>query len=211
MIDATDSSSPTDPAPDPTLDALVPKRSTGRNVALAAAALGLLAVVWASPAILRPSVAGDGGGGTWSAVAPHDQVLTVVRLAPSGWPYMDIEAVDDVPGAAVVGAWVLPDGDYGLGDGLDPGDYPDGLDFVNAALGTRDRDASTHLPQRLDQDGPVQLVTLWDITDCAVLDGRPPTVMLQSALGTTVHEELDGIASPGFDLQTLTETGICPG
>lgn len=169
----------------------------------------LLLAAWASPFVLRPSAVSDASGGTWVALAPHHQVATVISLDPRGWPDVQIESVGDVPGAEVAGSWIFTDGEYGLGEGLDPDAFPSGLEFVRAALPARDFDAG-QVPQRLARGVEAQLLTLWNITDCSVLDGRPPVIELRSVVGTTTHEDLIELASPGFDLVTLTESGICP-
>ncbi|MDH3499263.1 MAG: hypothetical protein OEM97_04005 [Acidimicrobiia bacterium] len=209
MTDATQSLNDA-AAPDPTLATLVPRRSVGRNVLLAVIAALVLAGVLVSPRILRPTVVSDSAAGTWSALAPHGEVVTMVRLYPDGVPFVDVQAVRDLPGAEVRGAWIMPDRDYGLGD-VRPEDYTSGLEYLTAALSEQDFGSDDRLPQRLEGGATVQLVTLWAITDCSIIGTRPqPEVELRTALGSVRHELLDEIASPAFGLMTLTETGICP-
>ncbi len=197
------------PGSDPTLSTLIPHRSPQRGFILGLAAALILVAAWASPFLLRPSVVNDASGGTWAALAPHHQVATVISLDPRGWPDVRLESVEGVPGAEVTGAWVFTDGEYGMGEGLDPADSPSGIEFLHTALPSRNFDAGV-LPQRLTRGVEAQLVTLWTITDCSLLDGRPPRIELRSVIGTTVREDLVDFASPGFDMLTLTETEICP-
>lgn len=211
MINAIPSSSTNTSPPDPTLDVLVPRRSTARNGFLATAAAALIVGVWASPLLLRPTVVPHDPAGAWAALAPHAEVVTIVRLRPQGWPEVDLRSVDDVPGASVAGSWVLPEGDYGLLDSLDPADFETGADYLEAGFGGNGASAVHPLPQQLESGAATQLVTLWRIEDCAALvAGEAPFVVTRSIVGTTHREQLDDIAAPGFDPLTLAETGLCP-
>ena len=197
------------PESDPTLSTLIPHPSPRRAMILGLVGVFILLAAWASPFLLRPSAVNNASGGTWVALAPHHQVATVISLDPQGWPDVRLESVADVPGAEVTGAWVFTDDEYGLGEGLDPADSPSGFEFLRTALPFRDFDAG-RVPQRLARGIEAQLVTLWTITDCSLLDGRPPQIELRSLVGTYTHEDLIDFASPGFDVLTLMETGICP-
>ena len=211
MIDATESSMTyADTESDPTLSSLVPQRSRGRSLVLVGVALLVVVGVWASHAVLRPTVVSGSGGATWSALPTHDQVATVVLLDSSGWS-RDLESVTDVPGAQVAGAWLFPIEEIDLDNTLAPADYADGLAYIEAALPARDFSESTQLPQRVPREGPSQLVVLWNITDCAALDAGPaPEAAIRTWIGTTTRQSFDDFVRPGFDMPTLTEAGICP-
>lgn len=195
---------------DPTLSSLVPQRSLRRSVALLALAfLGAIGL-WGSHGVLRPTVVSDSGGATWTALPTHDQVATVVLLDPSGWS-RNLQSVTDVPGAQVAGAWLFPIDEIDLDNTLDPADYADGLAYLEAAFPARDFGESSQLPQRVPRNGPSQLLVLWNITDCATLDAGPaPQAELRTWLGTTTRQQFPEFLRPGFDMQTLTEAGICP-
>ena len=190
----------------------MPQRSTRRNVVVVLVAVAVLAAVWASPAVLKPSVQFDGGGGMWSAVAAHDQVLTIVDLEPNGFPSTDIRRVVDQPGAHVVGAWVITSASAGFRDDIEPGDFATGLDYVAAALEPVEELAATALPRSVGRGTSAQLVVLWSIADCSLLvSERPAEVELRTLIRTSRHEQLDIITSPGFSMDTLADTGIRPG
>lgn len=155
--------------------------------------------VWLYRGPLQPSVAGNPSG-YWSA-APPDGVLVRTDLDVTGWPSVLLREVHDVPGAHVVGAWVVPDVDDALAGTADDPTTGD------AALGPED---PRILPQRLERGTTQDLVIRWEITDCDALDaGAAPEVALRSVIGTTRTEPLDTMTGPGFDLQVLQDAGIC--
>lgn len=204
MLDATVSV-------DPTLATLIPQRSVRRNLTLSVIVVLLFAGVWASPSVLRPSVDSDASAGAWWALAPHHQVFAALRLEPDGWPNVDIQSVGNLPGAEVAGAWLLADALAEFDDRLDPSDYSSGLDYLRAAFPRRDLGPANQLPRSVDTGETTQLLILWDITDCSqLIELQQPVIEFRTVLGTTTHEPLDEIASPAFDLNTLTEAGICP-
>lgn len=135
----------------------------------------------------------------------------MVSLDPDGWPYVGVQSVGDVPGAEVAGAWVLPDAMAEFAAELQPADYATGLDYLAAALPNHDFGAASQLPQRLDSGKPTQLLILWNLVDCAQLHpNQRPVVKLRTVIGTITHQQLDEIASPGYNLDTLTTTDTCP-
>ena len=203
------SNPPPGAASDPSLLALVPASSTRRNLALAAAALVVLWGVWVSPALLRPSV-GHSDAGQWSALGPHHEVLVIVSLEPHAWPWAELESVHDVSGARVEGAWLIDQAMENLDAGLVSANFASGLAYLRAGLPQRDL-PSAALPQRMNDGASTQLVILWEITDCSKL--RPDdrvTLELRSAVRTRRRQPIADFAAPGFDIDTLHETGSCP-
>lgn len=177
-------STATAPASDPTLLALIPRPSRRRNTILAVAAVAVLVGLWFSPDLLRPSVIGDSGGGSWGPAGAHE-VRSTIDLDPRGWPWFTIESVADLPGATVEDAWVPPRGDQ--------------------------PSASDRLPQRAHTGTTTQLVILWKIVDCGrLVEKAVPTVTFRTAVGTSTVEPLSAIAGPAFDYATLVTAGVCP-
>lgn len=200
----------TEPEYDPTLSSLVPQRSRRRNVALVGLALLGVIGVLASHGVLRPTVVSDSNGSTWSALPTHDQVVTVVLLDPSGWS-RDLGSVTDVAGAQVAGAWLFPTDEIERDYTVEPVDFADGVAFLEAAFPARNFGENSQLPQRVPRDGPSQLVVLWNITDCAMLDAAPaPQAEIRTWVGTTTRQSFDEVLSPGWHMETLVEAGICP-
>lgn len=210
MVDASDPESSTAFA-DATLLTLVPQPSRFRNVLLGVAGAVILLAAVASPPMLRPSVARLGSSGQVTALGPHPQVVVIVSLTPEVWPYATLSGVDDVPGAHVAGAWLLP----GVTDlvtfpALKPADYPTGLDYLKAQLPNENLDGAS-LPQRLHQDGHATLIILWDITDCSHLKETDRVkIEIRSILGTTTQASLPEFACPGWLINSLVSTGTCP-
>lgn len=195
---------------DPTLSTLVPQPSRRRNLLLAVVGAVILWAAWVSPPMLRPSVAVLGSFGQWSALGPHHQVLVVVGLTADVWPSATLTGVDDLAGADIAGAWLLP----GVLDNdplpLAPADSANGLEYLTAQLADQDLQAA-ELPQRLDDDGPATLIILWDVTNCSQLTASEQvTIEIRSVLGTTTRTSIGGFASPGFDLETLVKSATCP-
>jgi hypothetical protein len=210
-MDATPGPS-TAPESSPTLSTLIPQPSIRRNLILASATLLLLVGAWTSPQVLRPSdVSGHSGGGGSTSLARQRQVLTTVQLTPDGWPNMGLQSVDDVTGARVAGAWVLPERLAQSQVETNPADYASGLDYLRASFPHNDFGVTSRLPHRLELGESAQLLILWDIADCTVLArGKPPRAELVSILGIHTREQLPDWASPRFALDSETENGICP-
>jgi hypothetical protein len=210
MIDATTAATPGG-QPDPTLATLVPQRSVRRNLLLSVAALLVLVGAWLSPHLLRSAVFAGSNGGESNAIAPR-QVVSVTQLAPDGWPFVTVQSVDDVPGATVTGAWLLPEASRETDRPIDSSQYSSGLDYLRAAFPHADLGSASRLPQRLGLGETADLVVLSEITNCSLLNtGQGPVVKLRRALGTTTSEQGPEWAGPGSHLETLREIGACPG
>ena len=94
---------------DPTLEALVPRGSAWRSAGLVVLALALLVGAWLLPPTLKPGI-GEGFGASWQEFAAEKRVVLLAQVHPSGLGGVRVRAVDDLPGAHVVDAWVV-DGD----------------------------------------------------------------------------------------------------
>ncbi|NMM22029.1 MAG: hypothetical protein HHJ11_00770 [Phycicoccus sp.] len=199
MIDATHASN-TAPGLDPTLSTLIPQRSIRRNLLLVAVALLLLVGLWVSPQVLRPSVVRDGfAAGTSTVLARQHQVLTVLGLAPEGWPYVGVQSVGNLPGAKVAGAWVFADAVVESQVANQPDLYPTALAYLRASFPRFDFGAASRLPHRLDPGKPAQIFILWDITDCSLLtESQQPQIELTSILWLKTREQLPDFAAPMF-------------
>ena len=211
MIDATHASS-TAPELDPTLATLIPQPSIKRNLLLASTALLVLLGLWASLLVLRPSVVRDEfTNGTSTVLARQHQVLTVLGLAPEGWPYVGVQSVGDLPGAKVAGAWVFADAMVESQVANQPYLYPTGLDYLRASFPRGDFGAANRLPQRLDPGKPAQIFILWDITDCSLLtESQQPQIELTSILWIKTREQLPDWAAPSFAIDSPGEADLCP-
>jgi len=197
------------PDSDPTLAALVPRRSVGRNLLLAAVALVVLVGAWASPPLLRTSITGGPTEASWAPVGPN-QVVTETSLSPQGWPSVEVRSVDGVAGARLLGAWVLTGDAMTSRNYVAPADFGTGLDYLRSSYPHADL-GTTQLPRRLTPGQPSSLVTLWEIVDCAQLvEGEQPSVSLRSALGASTSERLTEWAGPAAHLPTLVDAGTCP-
>ena len=211
-MDAREEERANDQRVDPSLDLLVPKASPARNLAFFAAALFLLVGAWISPRILRAEIR-DLGSGSWAAFESTSQVLTTTRLDPESGE-VTIESVSDMPGATVDGAWVLQ---YRtevteFAEELVPPLQPaDPFDDIAARYPGQELSAANELPQVI-QSTPddIELVILWTITDCSQLNEfASPSMVLKTAIGTTVQQPLDTFSGPTWDLSELAEQGIC--
>lgn len=196
--------------PDPTLATLIPRRSTRRNLLLAVAAAALLVGAWASPNVLRPSITGNATAMESMPFAPAHQVLVTVELTPQGWPNVGVQSVGDLGGAKVAGAWVLH-GATAMPADVDPAKFANGLDYLRAAWPQTRFETTGNLPQTVEPGKPAQLVILWQITDCSgLVEGQSAQVELKSAWRTNTRQLLSDMAAPGYEVNTLTESGTCP-
>jgi hypothetical protein len=178
-------------------------RSVEKAVLWIGAALILLLVGFVSFTVLRPQVTEGDGGGSWGIVAETGQVITQVSIEAgwASWGGFELVAVDDVPGAAVAGAWLLTASER---DRLP-------ADPLSEAFLDLDLDEAA-LPRRLGHQERADLIVLWDITDCsALVERRRPEVVLHNLVGFSVRRRLaQEVAAPSFDLTVLADAGICP-
>lgn len=199
---------------DPSMLQLVPRPSRTRNLILIAAVVVALVAAGFSPNILRPSVSQPDGssGGMSSVLASHRQVMTASTMTTQTWPRVDVQSVDDVPGASAAGAWILEESDLASFDPpLDESNYESGLSFLTAAIPGFDADVDA-LPQPLGRGERSILMVLWNIENCADLEaglGAFARVDLGTIIGTSATESLPDFAAPGFDVEFLRRTGAC--
>ena len=185
------------PADDPTVHALLPARSTGRNVALLVAGAAVLAAAWWSVDVLRPALVEDSTAGV--AGPSGDLFVTVTEVRAHGWPWVEVVDVPGVPGATPAEIR------------LAPGTLADGVDLQQVTrLGPGDHGTGTH--GRL-ADGQVGTMTiLWEVTDCQALTsslGTGTTVITRSGLGFGNEETLPGWASPDWFASGESEADVC--
>lgn len=202
---------------DPTLAALVPAATRRRNVALVTAAVLALGAAWFSPRVLGPAL-DDGGWGGSADVGTADRTVAVTLTStPLVWPWATVTAVDDAPGATVLGAWLMPadDARRALEDGGAPAAEP-GPRTGRQALGGAypvDRLEATALPQRLRTGEEATLAILWRIDDCGALDpAHEPVVRVRTVLGTPATTTIDATFGPAGDMTAdlPRDAGVCP-
>jgi hypothetical protein len=189
---------------DPTLAALVPRRSPLRNTVLTGIAVLVLVAAWTSPAVIRPAIDPSYGGGLGVV---GDQVITWRSVEVRSWFGATLEHVEDVPGARVLDAWLV-DGDEWIGP--DPRttatDHDDASSYVRAVVGS-DRLADRTLPRRTDVDTEQFLVIVWDV-DCGAL--ADPTDTVPVHLSTVPgFDRVDHMAIFGLETELLDEEGAC--
>ena len=192
---------------------LVPRPSRTRNLLLIAAVVVALVAAVFSPIILRPSVSQpDTSGGMSSVLASHRQLMTATTITTQTWPRVDVQSINDMPGARAAGAWVIEESDLeGFDPPLDESDYESGLSFLNAAIPGFDAELDA-LPQPLGRGERSVLMVLWNIENCDELEAGPEAsarVDLSTLIGTSTTENLPEIAAPGFDVDLLRRTGAC--
>lgn len=193
---------------------LAPRPSRARNrLLLFAGAVALVAAVF-SPNVLRPSVSppNDGQFGSWGALPSHGQVMTITSLAAQTWPRVDIRSIGDVPGAQLAGAWMVDESVLAdFDDTLDESNYESGLRYIEAAMSSFDAERDA-LPQSLGRGDTAILIVLWDIDSCDALEVVPPVparLETRTIIRTSSTENLPDIAAPGFDVETLRQSGTC--
>lgn len=200
MTEATPpTNAPQDPAPDdPTVESLLPARSTRRNVALVAAGIAVLAAAWWSADVLRPSlVAGDTLSGV--AFSDRDTFVTVVQVHGRGWPWVEVVDVPGIPGATPVEVH------------LAPGSLADPI-VASEVVRLGPGDAGTGMHGRLGPGQSGTMTILWEITDCGALTREPfksTSVIVRSGLGLQTEETLPSWAAPADHVEILTEDGFC--
>lgn len=176
---------------DPTLEALVPRGSARRNAALVAAYLVLLVGLWYLPPLLRPGL-DTSPGGSWREFADERRVVLLAGVTPHGWGGVEVRSVGDVPGAHVVGAWLvdgeLSGGYHGRTD--TPGQLPPGTSALDYATGLPGVGDDTRLPRAVPAGADGTLVVLWQIDDCAALNGRSPQIESAARWGAVRLDDL---------------------
>lgn len=213
MIDATFESSTS--TPDPSMERLAPRPSRVRNLLLVLAGIAVLLAAWFSPVVLRASLSPRDGSqaGSWSALPSHRQVLTTSLLTAQTWPRVDVRSVDDVPGAHVAGAWIVDASVSGaFDDSVDESDYESGRSYIEASMPGFDAERDA-LPTSLDHGHSAFLIVLWDIDSCDELEAgqtSPATADARTVLRTSRAVDLPDFAGPGFDIDALRGSGICP-
>ena len=219
MVDTSATSHASDLREDPSLDLLVPKASPTRNLAFFAVALFLLIGAWFSPSVLRAEIR-DLGSGSSTAFESTRQVLTTTRLDPSETGDVTIESVGEVPGATLAGAWVLQYRNETVDDveELVPPPQPeDPFEDIAARYPGQELSSANELPQRVEGDSQdseanddIELVLLWTVADCSQLSqSARPSMVLKTAIGTTVQQPLDPFSGPAWDISGLNERGVC--
>ncbi len=185
------------PVDDPTVETLLPARSTGRNVALLVAGVAVLAGAWWSSDVLRPSLVEDSSAGV--AGPSGDLFVTVSEVRAQGWPWVEVVDVPGVPGATPAEVH------------LAPGLLTDGGDLEQVTrLGPGDRGTGTH--GRLAHGQVGTMTILWEVTDCQALAssfGAGTTVITRSGLGFGNEETLPVWASPDWLAGEESESGVC--
>lgn len=201
------------PATDPTLATLVPARSRRRGVAVVAVGVLAVAVAWVSPHLVRPGLTSDSGWG--AAFAPTHQALTAHHAVVRGWPSVTVHGVESgTAGARVLDAWLIPGG-VDVGWGVD-------TEFADGYAALRDTDVgdrldALELPATAMDGQEVQLVVLWELTDCAALpeDARAPepssaTVQVDASTALGVRRTAGVEGADVLDVMWLEDAGACP-
>lgn len=192
MVDAT--TAPTALPAD--LDALVPRASRWRAIALIGLALAVLAGTWFSPALLRPSLDGapDSSGSSGSSSLFPGQILTLSESSVRAWPSATLEGIDDVPGARVAAVWLL---DTRPIDEAFETDANDALSMLRIVYSPAEVPEGGNLPAEFRTSDPVRLAILWDIDDCYALDENAEAfATLRTAIGTIARTPLPWAARP---------------
>ncbi len=201
------STSGIDATADPTLAALVPRRSRSRNLVLLIVAVAVLVGVGWYGSNGRPTMSSDSGG---ADVLSGAQVLVDARSTARGLPAPTLESIAVPTGTRLVGAWVLDTDDPLALLGTTPSDAAATREALLS--GARDERA---LPQPLPTDREFDLVVLLDVVDCAALpaDSTGPsettTARLRSSIGGSATVPLRAFAAM-IDRQLLTTDGGCP-
>ncbi|MEO6123490.1 MAG: hypothetical protein ABIR32_07240 [Ilumatobacteraceae bacterium] len=212
MSDATLTSIST---PDPSMDRLAPRPSRARNRLLVLVGVFILVAAAFSPNLLRPSLSPPNGNqsGSWSALPSHREVLTTASVAAQTWPRLALRSVIAVPGARVVGAWIVEESVAAALDGtVDESYYETGLEYLAAAMPGLDLEGDA-LPKSLDHGDTASLIILWDVDACDELVANPDVsaaLEARTAVRTSRTVDLPDFAAPGFDIDLLRRSGICP-
>lgn len=197
------------------MELLAPLPSRARNRLLILAGAVALAAVVFSPNVLRPSLNPPDGSqsGSWTAMPSHREVMTTTSVTAQTWPRVDIRSIDDVSGARLAGAWIVGESVLAdFDDNLDESSYESGLAYIEAAMPGFDAERDA-LPKSLERGDTAILIVLWDIDRCDALHVGPEasaSVEARTILRTSRTDKLPDFAAPGFDVDTLRLTDICP-
>lgn len=162
---------------DPTLQALVPRGSWLRSGSLVVTALLLLVSAWFLPGLLQPRLLGATGGGASVVVGPGKRVVATALLQPHGLGGVRVTAIDPVPGAHVVDAWVV--------DGWrDPWTGTTTTPTADATLAALGAGPAAQVPLTVPSGESATLVMLWQVDDCAALTADGPVVHVASPWAT---------------------------
>jgi len=168
-----------------------------------------------SPNVLRPSVIPDNGGysGMWSALPSQREVMTITSVTAQTWPRVDVRSISGVPGAQLVGAWMVDESVLAdFDETLDESSYESGLLYIEAAMPGFDAERDA-LPQSLGHGDLASLIMLWNIDSCDALDVVPkvPTRVESRTIVRTSHtENLPEIAAPGIRRRCPPPNGHVP-
>ena len=193
--------------PDPTLESLVPRRSTARNLVLLAVGALVLVGLWVAPIVVTPVVtpAASGGG---NFPVPGG-VVASTDLQPRSLAPVTVVAVAPAPGARVADAWVVRD-PIGAPTGLDLEAVPAEAAIPGLAAGQAPDGRYDRLPARVENGEHVTLVIHWEVDDCADLhEGYEPTLVVRPSVGPRYDVTLPAIAGPEFDALTLEDSVTC--
>ena len=184
------------PQDDPTLAALVPRRSFGRRVVVGVAIVALLVSAWVGADIVKPVLVVEAS--SWGPVGDQGVVRGTARVRNGSWAGATLESVSDVAGARLVGVWLVPSDELLPVDASPP--------------------SSAGLPHRFGffEIAAYTLVVDWEITDCSRLSpGVAPDLRVRSVVGTsgtTFGDQVtdEGWLGPVYDYESLVGSGICP-
>lgn len=184
---------------DPTLDALVPRPSPWRNRLIVGLVLVAVAVVWWSPAVLRPTIEpqGDGEAGT-TYLSSSPFFLTYLPVEVDGWPDVDVRSVAGPAGLRVAGAWFVEDARFDQADGVARADIDDPLVTLSRLFPDLRLDAASALPQQVEPGSSAHLVVLFEVVDCGAVQTAATAiapsieVTLRTAVGTDVRRRFEG-------------------
>lgn len=191
---------PEDPRADDALEALLPPRRRTGAVVPAVAVL-VLVLAWFSPQLLRPSVWDGSGGGRSTTFGPAgSQLLTTTVTSTDSWLPFTVERVGDVPGARVVGAWLVTGPDAVTAERGVEGSLVSADGYVAQVVSSP---SGAQLPRRMAAGGPAALLVLWEVEDCDALQPEVEAVVtLRNVLGVTVVDTLPSFSAPSSDLVT---------
>lgn len=174
----------------------------------------VLLVAWFSPQLLRPSIwDGNGGGTATSFAGAEPQVLTTTVMDTESWLPFTVVGVGDVPGARVLGAWLVTGPDARTAERGVAGSPASAEDHLAEVLASP---ADAQLPRRVTSGGPTALLVLWAVDDCGALQAdAEPVVTLRNVVGAGLTDRLPDFSAPRPDLVAVeapdTGPAVCTG